>query len=107
MKIWLIIYLSGVIFSFFKSIQKMMSFENEITILDLIYTFIWSLFSWGFCVVLYIDEITTFADKVEVYLQKLGKVVVWRKGKKFPLLSSDKNNSDRLTYTTIPAGEDK
>lgn len=83
MKILLIIYLLGVIFSFCKSIQKMMSFENEITILDLFYTLIWSLFSWGFCVVLYIDEITIFFDKVEANLNKFNRIVIWKKkGKK-------------------------
>ena len=80
MKVWLSIYVLGVLFSFFKTIQKMKSFENEITLLDLFYTLIWSLLSWGFCVVLYIDEITAFANKIEAELQKLSKVVVWKKG---------------------------
>ena len=71
-----------IFFSFYKSIKRIMSFDNEITILDLFYTLIWSLFSWGFCIVLYIDEITTFADKVEAELQKLSKIVVWKKGVK-------------------------
>ena len=86
MKIWLIIYLLGILFSFFKSIQKMMSFENEITVLDLLQICTWSLISWVMLFVFYYDQIGDFLSGLldfivflETKVTRIEKIVIWRK----------------------------
>jgi hypothetical protein len=111
MKIFLIIYLTGVIFSIYKSIQRMMSYENEIIVLDLLQIFTWSLISWVMLFVFYYDQIGNFLTGLldflvflETKVTKIEKIVVWRK-KNTVLPGGDK--LQHPIHTTINIGGDK
>lgn len=79
MYIWLTIYLLGVILSIYRTVTQMTKLQTSIRVIDVIYTLIWSLFSWGTCFVLYIDEIGTFTDKINSLGNKIGGKVIWRR----------------------------
>ena len=83
MKIFLIIYLLGVLFSIYTFFKKFLLQQETITLMEILSAFIWSIFSWGMCFVLYIDNVVVFTDKVGARLDKIGDTVVWKKkGKK-------------------------
>jgi hypothetical protein len=82
MKVWLIIYLLGVLFSIYTFFKRFLLHQETITLMEILSTFVWSFFSWGMVFVLYIDEVVVFTDKVGARLDKIGSTVIWKKGKK-------------------------
>jgi predicted small secreted protein len=77
---WIVVYLIGVIITFYLIVKKVISLQKNLLIADMVFATLISLGSWISWIV-FCDEAFEFFSRIGFELLKLGNKMVWRKKK--------------------------